>query len=247
MLREFGSSIPKGTIYAINPFLVMILTPLLSAVTKDVDPLVMIHHGCYISVASVFVLVFSTSVPACILFVSILSIGEATWSPRLYDFTMAIAKEGREGTYMALASSPIFLAKLPVGLLSGYLLQAYCPENGPRQSKIMWLIIGLTSAMSPFVLTLCWRFISSYNTAEGVVAGASTTASSTKKTVISSLSNNNISDASGDGKYSSPAKYIELATRTMDSDSPTRYKGEVGRKILPIIFRGDPLQNVDSL
>ena len=31
--------------------------------------------------------------------------------------------EGKEGTFMALSSAPLFFATLPVGLLSGYLLE----------------------------------------------------------------------------------------------------------------------------
>ena len=160
MVREFGANVPKGTIYAINPALIMILVPVITAATTKVDPLIMIHHGCYVSAASVFFLVISTSVTSCILFVVVLSIGEAIWSPRLYDYTMQIAKEGREGTYMALSSAPLFLAKLPVGMMSGYLLQKYCPEEGERNSKAMWLIIGLTTASSPVLLTVFWNYIS---------------------------------------------------------------------------------------
>jgi MFS family permease len=160
MLREFGENVPKGTIYSINPFLIIILVPLITAYTTDTDPLIMIHHGCYISAASVFVLACSTSIPACVIFVVVLSIGEAIWSPRLYDYTCSIAKEGREGTYMALSSAPLFLAKLPVGMLSGYLLQKYCPEDGQRNSKLMWLIIGLMTASSPILLTMCWTYVS---------------------------------------------------------------------------------------
>ncbi len=169
MVREFGENVPKGSIYAINPALIMILVPIISAATTKVDPLVMIHHGCYISAFSVFFLVMSTSITSCILFVVVLSIGEAIWSPRLYDYTMQIAKEGREGTYMALSSAPLFLAKLPVGMMSGYLLQKYCPEEGERNSKLMWLIIGLTTAVSPFLLTCCWGYISQRSTTRSSV------------------------------------------------------------------------------
>ena len=159
MMREFGDNVPKGTIYSINPALIIILVPIISAATTTVDPLTMIHFGTYISAASVFFLVASTSVWATICFVTVLSIGEAIWSPRLYDYTMQMCKEGREGTYMALSSAPLFLAKLPVGFMSGYLLQKYCPEEGERQSKTMWLIIGVTTAVSPILLTLCWGYI----------------------------------------------------------------------------------------
>lgn len=160
MVREFGESIPKGTIYSINPALIIVLVPLVTAATTTTDPLLMIHHGSYISALSVFFLVLSTSIPACILFVITLSIGEAIWSPRLYDYTMSVVQEGREGTYMALSSAPLFLAKLPVGFMSGYLLQKYCPEEGERHSKIMWLIIGLTTIVSPILLTVFWGYVS---------------------------------------------------------------------------------------
>lgn len=160
MIREFGPDVPKGTIYSINPALIIILVPLVTAGTNGMDPLVMIHHGSYVSAASVFFLVASTSVWACALFVIFLSIGESMWSPRLYDYAMSVTREGREGTYMALSSAPLFLAKLPVGFMSGLLLERYCPEEGPRNSKMMWLIIGLTTASSPVLLTIFWKYIS---------------------------------------------------------------------------------------
>jgi len=167
MVREFGENTPKGQVYAINPALIIVLVPIITAATTAVDPLIMIHHGTYVSALSVFFLAFSTSLPACVLFVITLSIGEAIWSPRLYDYTMSVAQEGREGTYMALSSAPLFLAKLPVGFLSGLLLQRYCPEHLEegeiRHSKTMWWIIGLTTIISPILITALWGYISGRN------------------------------------------------------------------------------------
>jgi POT family proton-dependent oligopeptide transporter len=160
MVREYGDTVAKGSIYAINPAIIIFLVPIIAAATTKSNPLLMIHHGGYISALSVFFLVLSTSIPACILFITVLSLGEAIWSPRLYDYTMSVTKEGREGIYMALSSAPLFLAKLPVGIMSGYLLEKYCPPEGPRNSKIMWLIIGLTTITSPVLLTCCWGYIS---------------------------------------------------------------------------------------
>merc|ERR1712147_393400 len=53
-----------------------------------------------------------------------------------------------------MGSAPIFLAKLPVGVLSGYLLQEYCPKEGERNSVMMWWIIFLITMPAPFLLTL---------------------------------------------------------------------------------------------
>jgi POT family proton-dependent oligopeptide transporter len=171
MIREFGPDAPKGLVYSINPFLIIILVPIITAATTAVEPLVMIHYGTYVSAMSVFFLAFSTSIWACVMFVITLSIGEALWSPRLYDFTMSVAQEGREGTYMALSSAPLFLAKLPVGFLSGLLLQKYCPETleegEQRHSKTMWWIIGLMTIGSPICITLFWNYISGGECSQG--------------------------------------------------------------------------------
>lgn len=67
----------------------------------------------------------STSIPAVVMFIVLLSVGEAFWSPRFYEYTVSVAPEGREGTFMSLASAPLFLAKLPVGWLSGKLIAEY--------------------------------------------------------------------------------------------------------------------------
>lgn len=44
-------------------------------------------------------------------------------------------------------------------VLSGYLLEKYCPEAGPRNSSMMWLIIGLVTATSPVLITLTERWV----------------------------------------------------------------------------------------
>jgi len=89
----------------------------------------------------------------------------------LYDYTMSVTKEGREGIYMALSSAPLFLAKLPVGFLSGYLLQKYCPEEGPRSSKTMWLIIGLSTIASPILLSCLWGYVSKTDNVDATLVG----------------------------------------------------------------------------
>ena len=65
---------------------------------------------------------------------------------------------------LALSSAPLFLAKLPVGFLSGVLLQRYCPEHleegEVRHSKTMWMIIGLSTIVSPIMITILWGYIS---------------------------------------------------------------------------------------
>ena len=155
--REFGNNVPYGTIYSINPTVVILLVPMLTAVTTNIDPLKMITVGSLVSALSVFFLVANTSILASIMFVIVLSIGEAIWSPRLYDYTMSICHQGKEATFMAFAAMPMFLAKLPVGLVSGILLEQYCPAHGERDSQHMWLIIAGMTLSSPVLLVLLWK------------------------------------------------------------------------------------------
>ncbi|EKX54645.1 hypothetical protein GUITHDRAFT_159147 [Guillardia theta CCMP2712] len=140
MMREFGDQVAKGSIYALNPLTIIFLVPIVSAVTTNIDN-------------------FEAIQIACALFVFILSFGEALWSPRLYDYTVSVAPKGKEGAFMALGNAPLFFSTMPVGLLSGYLLQVFCPAQGPRRSKEMWFVIGLITLSSPILLTITKKWI----------------------------------------------------------------------------------------
>lgn len=74
-------------------------------------------------------------------------------------YAAAIAPKGEESTYMAMSGLPWVLAKLPAGILSGYLLAAYCPKEGPRNAAMMWLVIGLTTLSAPVLLVFLRRSI----------------------------------------------------------------------------------------
>eukprot|EP00299_Pterocystis_sp_00344_P010506 c4705_g1_i1.p1 GENE.c4705_g1_i1~~c4705_g1_i1.p1 ORF type:complete len:499 (-),score=76.38 c4705_g1_i1:854-2350(-) len=158
MTRSFGEDSPFGSIYAINPFLIIILVPIVSAYTKKINPLPVITVGAWISSLSLFVLVWQ-DMAAAIIFVVVLSVGEAIWSPRLYEYTTIIAPKGREGTYASLSSAPYFVAKLGVGYSGGYLLEEYCSAYPCSQGWIMWLIIGITTIIGPIGIVVFYSYI----------------------------------------------------------------------------------------
>ena len=90
----------------------------------------------------------------------VLTIGEALWSPRSYEYNVSIAPPGREATYVSLAVLPYFMAKFLVAMTAGKLLTAYCPPTGERHSGIMWVIIGLMTILGPVGILLFRRVIS---------------------------------------------------------------------------------------
>ena len=151
-LREVDKDFDFAGLWSLNPALVIVLTPFVTAFTKRLSAFWCIVTGSFISASSVFFLVLSASMPAQIAFVAVLSIGECLWSPRLYEYTATVAAPGREASYMGLSQIPMFFAKPVVGWTSGWMLATWCPATGPRDSSFMWLIVGLTTLAGPIAI-----------------------------------------------------------------------------------------------
>lgn len=153
-LRVFGDAFPFADYWAINPAMIILLTPLVTALTRHRSAFQSIVWGSLLSAASVFFMAASTTPAASVAFIVTLSLGEALWSPRLYEYTATIAPRGREASYMGLSQLPMFLAKPIVGTLSGAMLTAWCPAQGVRHPQTLWLVIGLSTLAGPIAIVL---------------------------------------------------------------------------------------------
>jgi hypothetical protein len=96
-----------------------------------------------------------------VFFITIFTIGEAIWSPRLMQFTAEIAPKGKEGTYIALSVLPWFAAKFVVGPMSGILLRYYVPVDEAGKSLapyaghfLVWAWIGGMALLTPVCLVV---------------------------------------------------------------------------------------------
>ncbi len=187
-IRELGPGAPVGQLFGVlNSTLIIVLVPLVGMITRRASAYRMVALGSSIAAASVFFIALPAEIYSplaqgpfgwivghvwlglegaihplyigIVLFVFFLSLGEALWSPRLYEYTAAIAPEGQEGSYMALSFLPFFIAKFFVGILSGFLLASHCPEDGPRDCAQMWLIIGVMAMITPLGLLTLRRFL----------------------------------------------------------------------------------------
>jgi len=177
-IRELGDGAPFARLTGmLNSLLIVGLVPICGVLTQRVTAYRMVTVGSFVSALSVFFIAMppqwflpladgwlghtiahtwlGVQGPVNPLYVSIflftvfLSIGEALWSPRLYEYSAAIAPHGQEASYMALSLLPFFGAKLLVGGISGPLLAHYCPAVGERHSGMMWLIIGAIAMITP--------------------------------------------------------------------------------------------------
>jgi MFS family permease len=168
--RMEGEQFPVGTVWSINSFLIIFMAPLGTAITRQYKPMNVLILGAFISALSPFVLVFGSSMPYQLGMILVLTIGEALWSPRLYEYNVSIAPRGREATYVSLAALPYFLAKFLVGPTSGLLLQHFVPEKGDRNPGPMWLIIGASTIIGPIGIVLLRNWISPPQSTEVVKA-----------------------------------------------------------------------------
>jgi hypothetical protein len=185
-IRELGDGAPIGHLMSINNWMIVILVPIAGALTQRFAAYRMVIIGGTICAASVFIMALPTAWFAPLangpfgnlvhhsflgltgpvhpyyvmiaVYIIIFSIGEACYSPRVYEYAAAIAPKGQEASYAALSYIPLFLGKLLVGA-GGFLLKTYCPENGPRRSDIMWLIMALGVTVAPIGLFSLRRFI----------------------------------------------------------------------------------------
>jgi MFS family permease len=176
-IRELGDGAPVGRLWAINSILIVCLLPLVGALTQKYPAYRMVTLGSIFTAASVFILALPTAwfVPLAngsfgdwlghwylgldgtvhpyyvmiALFVVVFSVGEAFYSPRVYEYAAAIAPKGLEASYSALSYVPFLLAKLLMGTFGGVLLARYCPEHGVRHSETMWLLVALTATVAP--------------------------------------------------------------------------------------------------
>jgi len=180
--RELGFGSRFGTAWGVlNPGIIVVLVPIVGALAQNISSYKMLVVGTFLSALPTFLLALPADTFAglvdtwfgeaikvfleidgdlaplyvnLILFVLIFSVGEAIWSPRLYEYTASVAPKGREATYMSLSLLPYFFAKFAVGPLAGFLLEGYCPAEGARQSTSIWLLIASMALAGPVLILL---------------------------------------------------------------------------------------------
>jgi MFS family permease len=141
-----------------NPILIFILTPVIAALTLKRKVYNMMIWGTFVMAAPAFLLGIGPHWWTLYLYLIIMTIGEAMWSPRFLQYAAEIAPEGRTGEYMGVAQLPWFLTKVLVPLLySGHMMDRYCPAPNtgrPVHTEPMWLIFGFIAMGSTVLLML---------------------------------------------------------------------------------------------
>lgn len=165
-LRVIGENAPMGLFQAINPILIVVGLILFIPIANKFNIYRMLVFGGFISSLSLLALVlpwriFGGDISASYTTMTyiqliVLSIGEIIWSPKLQEYTAAVAPPGQEGSYLGMSLLPYFVAKTFISVLSGHMLVRFCPEGirgqieaGTlpfwRSPEAMWLILSLVA------------------------------------------------------------------------------------------------------
>ena len=182
--RTIGPDAAIGVLNMINPIGIVIGLILFIPLANKFKVFDMLVFGAMFSAASLFPLavpwqLYSGDIARAhylmaILCMVIITIGEVLWSPKLYEYTAAIAPKGQEGTYLGLSMIPWFLAKTLVSWFSGSLLTQWSPAtvkvdgaDMPLQQAMiagkvdywhspaaMWLWLGLYALVGCFLALL---------------------------------------------------------------------------------------------
>jgi MFS family permease len=137
--RTIGPDATIGVLNMINPFGIIAGLILFIPLANKFKVFNLLVYGAMVSAFSLFPMALPWQVYGvgiarahyymAILCMIILTVGEVLWSPKLYEYTAAIAPKGQEGTYLGLSMIPWFLAKSIVSWFSGDWLTRWSPEK----------------------------------------------------------------------------------------------------------------------
>ena len=138
-LRTIGPDAAIGTLSAINPIGIVIGLVLFIPLANRFNVFKMLIYGAMVSSIALLPMAvpwtaYGTSIQAAhyqmaIACMILLTVGEVVWSPKLYEYTAAIAPKGQEGAYLGMSLIPWFVAKTVVSAISGHMLNRWSPEE----------------------------------------------------------------------------------------------------------------------
>ncbi|MDD2763503.1 MAG: MFS transporter [Opitutaceae bacterium] len=182
--RTIGPDAAIGVLNMINPIGIVVGIILFIPFANRFKVFDLLVYGAMVSAFALFPMALPWQVYGgdiarshyimAILCMVIVTIGEVLWSPKLNEYTAAIAPKGQEGTYLGLSMIPWFLAKTLVSAFSGHMLTRWSPErvmvNGAEvplkqaleQNQVpywqspaaMWLLLGAYAMVGCIIAVL---------------------------------------------------------------------------------------------
>ena len=162
--RAFTGVVSDNYEFFVNfsPLLIFVLTPVVTALTLKKNTYTMMIVGTFIMAAPTFILALGPNIAGLFAYLTLATLGEATWSARFLQWVAEIAPKSMTGIYMGIGQFPWFLTKVITSLYSGWFLMHYCPAGVPPEQMhtgTMWFIYGVIALMTPAGLFLASKWM----------------------------------------------------------------------------------------
>ena len=146
----------------INPILIFILAPIVAGLTARADIYKMMIYGTFVMAVPTFLLTLGPNLYLFLIYILIMTIGEAMWQPRFLQWIAEVAPKGMVGLYMGVGQFPWFLTKVITGFYSGWFLMQYVPRDvtpADMNTGTMWFIYGLIAMTTTLGLVLAKKWM----------------------------------------------------------------------------------------
>jgi MFS family permease len=136
----------------LNSILIFIFVPIVAALTRKRKVYNMMILGTLIMAVPTFFLALGPRPLTVVLYVVVMTVGEAIWQPRFLQYAAELAPEGKTGAYTGVAQLPWFLTKVLTSIYAGWFLETYCPAEGELNTETMWFISACIAMCTPIFL-----------------------------------------------------------------------------------------------
>lgn len=156
IMQDYGEDAPFGIYISIAPIFILLFLWILTPIQATYDAYDLILLGCIVATFAPTPMYFGMVIACFIVFIIIISLAEAIYSPMINVFTFNFTKPGREGTFLTLTAAPMYFTMAVTGIMGGYLLENFYPpeddDNHHKQPYWIWIIIMIVSAVSCIIL-----------------------------------------------------------------------------------------------
>lgn len=134
---------------------IIFLTVPMAALVKKWKPITAMTLGFVFATVSWVIIGTFATVTAAVIGIAIFALGEATQSPRFYEYVSTLAPRNQLGTFMGFAFLPVAIGSFAAGPVADWLRTSYLTTN----PALMWYIVAAIGAVSTLLMILYNSFV----------------------------------------------------------------------------------------
>jgi hypothetical protein len=134
---------------------IIFLTVPMAALVKKWKPITAMTLGFMFATLSWVIIGTFATVTAAVIGIAIFALGEATQSPRFYEYVSTLAPKNQLGTFMGFAFLPVAIGSFAAGPVADWLRTSYLTTS----PSLMWYIVAAIGVVSTLLMILYNSFI----------------------------------------------------------------------------------------